>query len=117
LPNNGDDLLVTVDTGFNGQLLIHDTELVRLGYYATWPALEIELAGRERRAVGIVTARIIWFGQERDVNVFVAGGTRRRAAVTDDPVGLLGTVLLTPHRLMIDFATRRVVISENSDQS
>jgi predicted aspartyl protease len=117
LPDSEDDLLVTVDTGFNGQLLIHDTELVRLGSDITWPTSEIELAGRERRAVGIVTVRIVWFGQQREVDVFVAGGVPSRAAVADDPVGLLGTVLLAPHRLMIDFATGRVVISENNGQS
>lgn len=117
LASGGDDLLVTVDTGFNGQLLIHDTEFLGLGSQGAWPALEIELAGRERRAVGVVPARIVWFGQERDVYVFVAGGIRPRAAVADDPVGLLGAMLLTPHRLMIDYAARRVVITESNDQA
>jgi hypothetical protein len=55
---------------------------------------------------------IVWFGRQRKVDVWVTAEPLR-AAAPDEPIGLLGTGLLNPHHLIIDFATRRVVISEN----
>jgi predicted aspartyl protease len=113
LPGLDDDLLVIVDTGFNGQLLIYETELSRFNFVPHETTVPVELAGRERRRLSVMRSRITWFGQVRDVDVFVAPGGQRRAALPDESVGLLGTALLCPHRLTIDFATRRVVISES----
>ena len=108
-----DSFLVIVDTGFSGQLLINDTEIPRLRCEITGIDLPVEFANRERRMLSLARSRIVWFGEPQDVHVWVTTREPGRTALSDEPVGLLGTALLNPHRLMVDFAARRVVISNN----
>lgn len=107
-----DGFLVLVDTGFNGQLLISDTEAHRLKCEMVGVEVPVELANRERRTVSLARSRVVWFGQSQDVQVWVATTRPTRAAMPDEPVGLLGTALLNPYQLLVDFASRRVVISK-----
>jgi predicted aspartyl protease len=108
-----DGFPVIVDTGFNGELLINDTEISRLQCRMTGVEAPIEFANKERRTIVFARSRVVWFGRAQDVRVWVTAAEPDRAAAADEPVGLLGTALLKPHRLTVDFATRRVVISEN----
>jgi hypothetical protein len=112
LPNDADGLLVIIDTGFSGQLLIHDSDIPRLGCELTDLNLPIELAGQRRDTVALARGSIIWFGRTLRVNMFVATIERPYRTIPDEPTALLGTGLLNPHRLSIDFAARHVVISE-----
>jgi len=108
-----DGFPVIVDTGFNGELLINHTEIPRLQCTMTGVEAPVEFANKERRTIVFARSRILWFGRAQDVRVWVTDTEPGRAAAPDEPVGLLGTALLNPHRLTVDFATRRVVISEN----
>ena len=52
-------------------------------------------------------ATIMWLDRERRVRVLVSDDWR---TVGDAPVGLLGTDLLAPHLLLVDFAEGAVEI-------
>ena len=106
---------MTVDTGFNRQLLIHRSDIARLHCDFFDLAIAVELAGRERRTLEVARSQILWFERSRDVEVLIGPGSQPRTALADEPIGLIGTALLSPHKLTIDFAARRVVISENED--
>jgi predicted aspartyl protease len=113
LPNDADGLLVTIDTGFSGQLLIHDTDLVRLKCELTDLDLPVELADRRKAILAVARGEIVWFGALRTVDMLVATTERPSPSLPDEPSALLGTGLLNPNRLTVDFATRRVVISDS----
>jgi hypothetical protein len=106
---------IVVDTGFNGELLLHDTGIIRHRCELTGLNEPIELADRAARMLMLARTRIIWFGAPRDVDVLITPTQGSRAAMPDEPVGLLGAALLSPHQLTVDFATRRVVLSENME--
>lgn len=115
IPNREDSFLVIVDSGFNRQLLIHERDAARLRCDFTDVIVEAEFAGGERRELKIARSRIYWFGRLRDIEVLITAVEQPRASLPDEPIGLLGTGLLSPHRLTIDFATRRVAISEHGN--
>jgi len=115
LPGQDDDLLVTVDTGFNGQILVHDVPALRLSYESTGVDVWVEFADGARRTVQLASSSIIWFGRQRTVDLWIARATSPRHPIPDEPLGIIGTGLVSPHRLTIDFMTRRVVLSENED--
>jgi hypothetical protein len=50
---------------------------------------------------------IDWLGEQRSVRVLVSSAWRSGG---DDPVGLLGTELLKPHLLLVDFGKDTVEI-------
>lgn len=112
LPGADDGLLVIVDTAFNGQLLIHDIDAARLKCGSSRVELRVEFADRRSRVLKRARGSIVWFGREQSVDVWMSAEPQR-TAMPDEPVGLLGTGLLNPHRLVVDFATRRVVITEH----
>jgi predicted aspartyl protease len=111
LPNDEDGLLVTVDTGFSGQLLIHDADFPRLKCELTDLRVPVELADRRTGVLAQARGRITWFGESLAVDILVATTERSYRAPPDEPTALLGTGLLNPNRLIVDFASRRVVIS------
>lgn len=110
-----DEFLVVVDTGFNGTLLLHDGDIARRKCDITRLEETVEFADRERRALLLGRSQIIWFGQLLHVDVLISPPNRSRAAMADEPIGLLGTALLSPHKLTVDFAARRVVITEQKE--
>jgi len=115
VPGQEDGLLVLIDTGFNKELLIHETDAARLKCEVSDVTMQVELAGRERRILSLARTRIVWFGHEREIDVLIARTEQPRATLADEPVALLGTALLSPHKLTVDFATRRVVIAESDE--
>jgi hypothetical protein len=110
-----DALLVVVDTGLNGTLLLHDGPIARQRCEISQLEEIVEFADRERRALLLGRSRIMWLGRLLDTDVFISRSERSRATTPDEPIGLLGTALLSPHSLTIDFAARRVVIAEQKD--
>jgi predicted aspartyl protease len=114
LPGQDDSLLVIVDTGFNGQLLIRDNDAARLNCGSARVELTVEMADRRSRVLKRARGSIFWFGRQRNVDVWLSAEPHR-AALPEEPVGLLGTGLLSPHRLTIDFASRRAVINEHNE--
>jgi predicted aspartyl protease len=104
-----------VDTGFNGELLLHDSQIIRHRCELRGLNESIELADGATRMLMLARTRIIWFGQSLNVDVLISPTQGSRAAMPDEPIGLLGTALLSPHTLTVEFATRRVLITENAD--
>jgi hypothetical protein len=114
-PDQEDSFPVVIDTGFNGQLLIYSTEIARFRCEHTDLTVTAEFADRQRHLLSRARSRIIWFGGPRAVDVLIATADQPRSAPTDEPIGLLGTGLLSPHKLTVDFARRRVVIDEGKE--
>jgi hypothetical protein len=115
MPGQDDDLLVLVDTGFNGELLLNESEATHLNCEIRDYSEAVELADRERRMLKRGRIQILWFGRPRELDLLITSAEGARAALADEPHGLVGTALISPHVLTIDFATRRVVISENAN--
>jgi predicted aspartyl protease len=108
---NGESFLGLVDTGFNGDL--HMTALVarRLGFGSSGLIVDAEVAGGVLQKVEVGSATIPWLGRSRSVELLLAGEPSRPQA-PDDPVALVGTRLLTPHVLLIDFLRSTVELEE-----
>jgi hypothetical protein len=115
IPGEDDDLPVVVDTGFNRELLIDEVHIARLKCEITQVAEPVEFANRERRRLLLARSQIIWFGRLREVYILIAPTQGSRAAMADEPIGLLGAGLLSPHKLIVDFTSRRVLISETQN--
>ncbi len=103
-----ESLLVVVDTGFNGDLMVTRAGAQALGLPLTGRTSGVELGDGSRREINEVRAKISWLGEEREIWVLVADNWVPKSP--DDPVGLLGTELLPPHLLLVDFTARTVAI-------
>jgi predicted aspartyl protease len=101
---NGDDgFAAQVDTGFNGYLMVHEADLAKLAFKRTNGSAEVQVARGMGITVFFAEATVIWFdGKLRRINVFVVPDPPPRR-LPDDPIVLLGTKLIDPHRLTIDF--------------
>jgi predicted aspartyl protease len=107
-----DAVLALIDTGFNGHLLMHEDVAEQFGLVMTGAAARVELAGRELRQFSVADGRILWFGELRQVPVLISADESPRRGGPDEPLVLLGTALLNPHKLIVDFERRRVVIAQ-----
>jgi predicted aspartyl protease len=107
-----DAVLALIDTGFNGHLLMHEDVAQQLGLVMTGAAAKVELAGHELRQFPVADGTVVWFGELRRIPVLISAEESPPRAGPDEPAVLLGTALLNPHKLTIDFAMRRVVIAQ-----
>ena len=102
-----ESLLMAVDTGFNGDLLLSLPAARLIGLPTLGGFAEIELGDGRSTEVSEHTLQIDWLSEQRATRTFVAAKWQPRA---DDPAGLVRTGLLSPHLLLIDFGTRLVEI-------
>ena len=102
-----ESLLFVVDTGFNGALMVGREAARALAIDPITRETDVELGDGKTVLVNEGRATIQWMGQSRRVRVFVSNDW---LPSDDDPVGLLGTDLLAPHLLLIDFASGLVEI-------
>ncbi len=102
-----EDLLVMIDTGFNGDLMLSSPGARILGLELTGEATPIELGDGSNVVVHIIRTTIDWLEDRRAVEALVADAWHPMA---DAPLGLVGTRLLSPHLLLVDFADRTVEI-------
>ena len=102
-----DSVLVTGDTGFNGELLMTREAARLIGADPFDDETNVELG--DGRTVRLYESRatIGWLDQERRVRILVSNDW---IVTGDAPGGLLGTELLAPHLLLIDFASGMVEI-------
>jgi predicted aspartyl protease len=114
LPDRDRSFLALVDTGFNGWLFMEAMDAVRLGFVPSELTVSVEFAGRGQSRLRVAHGHILWFGKPHHTEVLVSTAEGGRAASPDELVALLGTRLLSPHFLKIDFAKRRVSI-ESAD--
>ena len=105
--STGDDLLIVVDTGFDGALLATRTAAKALGINPLGRTSSIELGDGSVSEVYEAIAALSWLEERRSVRVLVADTWEPPA---EAPQGLLGTELLSPHLLLIGFSSRTVEI-------
>ena len=115
VPGQDDTFLALIDTGFNGHLFVQEDVAERLGFIDFGVATDAEFADQGRHKVYLAHGRSAWFGELVNVEVLIAADRPLRAASADEPVALLGTSLLFPHILIVDFNKRRVVIGRSDE--
>lgn len=102
-----DSFLLVVDTGFNGDLMISRSAADTLGMTLSDDETSVELGDGTTASVFEGRTTIPWLGAERRVRVLVSDTWQPSNEV---PSGLLGTELMTPHLLFVDFGARTVEI-------
>lgn len=107
IPGRLDDLLVTVDTGFNGDVIVSPAGLTLLGLLPEGPIVDVELGNGSKASLQVIRAQIEWLDEIRNIQLLLAKDWQPSS---DDPVGLIGVRLLTPHLLLIDFSGKSVEI-------
>ena len=113
----GDDILATVDTGFNGELLMPEIDARELGIVPLGVEGRITLGDGSEILVKQAIAILVWLGLERDVRIHLTASVRPpqdRSRPADDPIALIGTSLITPNILEINFGARTVAILSDS---
>ena len=103
-----DDVLAIVDTGFNGQVMMASGDARLLGVTLLEDNEEVELGHGKKVDVRLGEVRIEWLDEQHRVSVFVS--ERPEPTREGEPVMLLGTKLLSPHLLFVDFDARTVEI-------
>jgi len=117
MPGFTDPLLAFVDTGFNGTLLIDETQAMRLGFSVTRNSTTpVRLATRRYENFQVGRGSFMWLGERKTITAFVMiepqGERRARNAGKTEEEILIGTELLLDCRLQIDFPARKVLISK-----
>jgi predicted aspartyl protease len=109
---DGDSILATVDTGFNGDLFMSAADALQFGWRGSGIRSAVKLADAERE-IEEAEASILWMGKPRDVELLLSHAEPRPSAA-DEPIALIGTRLMTPHLLLIDFQAATVEIEEQA---
>jgi predicted aspartyl protease len=107
LEMDGHSLLMVVDTGFNGDLLLSQQASMVLSITSAGRTRTIELGDGTSAELRQTIISIPWLGAKRAVRALIADSWMPRG---DDPIGLVGTELVSPNLLMIDFSARTVDI-------
>ena len=108
LPHGHDDLLVIVDTGFNGELMMSLAMAQSLGLSLDDDLVPIELGTGAIERVYTSQIDVLWLDKELRVRALVS--TSWPSPAPDAPVALIGTRLLRPHLLLVDFDANTVAI-------
>jgi predicted aspartyl protease len=106
-----DDALCMIDTGFNGEWLVHETDLLRLGLKLVDDASTVELAGGRRVVLRRASGTVIWFGHERLISALVSSDPIRPRR-EDDPIALIGTELMAKCLVLFDFPRGNIEIEQ-----
>jgi len=88
-----------VDTGFTGELVLPQDQIVSLGLPRS-AVVKAELGDGSETVLDVYTCLIEWFGQEKQVEVIASTGASP----------LLGVGLLQGHTLTIDYASRTLAL-------
>jgi predicted aspartyl protease len=101
--------LALVDTGFNGHIMLSAQDARALGFSVDITTIDTNLAGDIVEKMTGGRGAIIWMGRSLNIELIVSSNKPilRR---DDDPIALIGTALLTPHLLLIDFGEKTVEI-------
>lgn len=110
-----DDYLALLDTGFNGDLYMDEGTAVRLGFDLRAEKDLVTFADGREESVRLGRGILAWLGGERLVDIFASPDrTHSRPVRADEPVALIGTHMLHPHIVLIDFAAATVEIEAQS---
>jgi predicted aspartyl protease len=107
--SGGESFLALVDTGFNGELMIGEQDAIAFGFSVTLKFTKARLADDVVQDFREASGTLIWMGSKRRVEILVNRETDARRS-DGDPIAIIGTRLLTPHLLLIDFEAATVEI-------
>jgi predicted aspartyl protease len=102
-----DSHLFIVDTGFNGDMIVSAATARAMSLSRDEDVVRVEFGDGRASQVVQAEAKLTWLGQTRLMRVLISEAWHPRA---EEPSGLIGTGLLSPHLLLIDFASRLVEI-------
>lgn len=108
-PDGFESFLALLDTGFNGEVFVAIADVERLGFRLRSGFSTFEDASGQIKTVQRGAGEIMWLGERRRVEVFIATEPPP-ARQADDPVALVGTGLLTANMLLIDFPAATIEI-------
>jgi predicted aspartyl protease len=115
--NYSDSVIAFIDTGFNGALLIDETQAQRMGLSIAPPRVteQVRLASQRNERFLVARGDFLWFGERRKVTALVMAEpaqarSARRLRTVEEEI-LIGTELLKDCRLEIDFPKRTVRIT------
>ncbi len=110
-----ESFLALVDTGFNGDLHMSEGAAARLGFDLRAEKEIVEFADGRREAVRLGYGTIEWLGVPKPVSIFVSPDIAGPRSLRDgDPEALVGTGLLSPNILLMDFDAMSVEIEARS---
>ena len=99
-----------IDTGFNRQVLVGDLTAARLGVAPSSGFVMVQAAANTMPfRVQAARVHVTWLGQPRRIDVLVYENEQPRRR--GEPDGLLGTGLIQPDRLLLDYLNDIVEIS------
>lgn len=108
---DGNSFLTHIDTGFNGELWFARADAVTCGVEFDQVDERVGyLAGMRPVRETIGQLRILWFGIERVVDVVVDLDSAHRTVSPDEPMALIGTALLAPATMTVNFGKRRLTL-------
>lgn len=110
----GASIAATIDTGFNGELLMDLVTAARLNVEMVGEDYPVVLAGGVLGDCQMGLLSIVWLGGIRNTRVLVLQAQTRTQSVARFSMPtkevLIGTRLMYPNRLTIDFAEESVVL-------
>jgi len=108
-------ILAVVNTGFNGELMLSRNVAAEFGMTEREGYSTVTLAGGQTHIVRRGYGTISWFARPRRIEVLIhVEDLPARLRDQDEPVGLVGTGLLYPHMLAIDFAARTLEVRQHA---
>jgi predicted aspartyl protease len=111
-----DDMLMTVDTGFNGELMLSAADAKAWGIEISGLLEDVVLGDGSEIETSRSFATINWMGAWRDVEVYITtDAASRDLRPADEPLGLIGTRLLADDLLEINFPQKTLVIRQPAD--
>ncbi len=102
--------LAMVDTGFNAEMWCGDELAGDLNFMPTGVFRPVSTAGGGH-VVELANGYIQWFGVRRSVVALVKAEEQKRNQ--DEPSALVGTALIRPDRLVLDFLEETLEISRS----
>jgi predicted aspartyl protease len=115
-----DGALLAVDTGFNGEIMMSYTTAQSLGIEIVARDITIRLGDGSRVIADQGLAEIAWLGRQRVVVTLIArtsGTDTARPHRDGEPIGLLGTQLIAPDILTINFGAQTLTIHRDEQAS
>jgi predicted aspartyl protease len=104
-----DEWPALIDTGFNGALLMPAAIARALHTPMSETRIDLEFGDGVLRPARRTRVNLTWLGRDIEVDTFVIADTERRPT-SKSPEILIGTRLLAPHLLLIDFTAGTIEI-------
>jgi predicted aspartyl protease len=107
-----DELVCLVDTGYSGELWMSQALAKQFRFVATGMSADAATATDDVAKVEIFLGEIEWLGAKREVTVHAHGNdTRPARPAGEEPYALLGSALLRPAVLNVDYPNHTLSIT------